>query len=95
MGKMDIIKAMRHKNILGAGATMRRKLHNPNDKMVAVMKEFGRGTLHSGSGNIVTNRKQAIAIGLSEAGLSKNMKRSAHGSGPFSMSALRCGYKVR
>lgn len=32
------------------------------------MKEYKRGTLHSGSrkGPVVTNRKQAIAIGLSE-----------------------------
>jgi len=33
------------------------------------MGEFGRGELHSGSkkGPIVTNQKQAIAIGYSEA----------------------------
>ena len=39
----------------------------------AVMHEFKHGTLHSGSktGPIVTNPKQAIAIALSEAGLSK------------------------
>lgn len=37
-------------------------------KMAKVMKEFGRGKLRSGSkkGPEVTNRKQAIAIGLSE-----------------------------
>jgi len=35
------------------------------------MSEFKRGTLHSGSGKIVKNPKQAVAIGLSEAGLSK------------------------
>lgn len=32
-----------------------------------VMGEFKAGTLKSGSGQIVTERKQAIAIGLSEA----------------------------
>lgn len=38
-------------------------------KMKKVMTEFKEGALHSGSkkGPEVTNRKQAIAIGLSEA----------------------------
>lgn len=38
-------------------------------KVEKVMKEFSAGKLHSGSkkGPEVTNRKQAIAIGLSEA----------------------------
>ncbi len=31
------------------------------------MSEFKHGTLHSGSGEKVSNPKQAIAIGLSEA----------------------------
>jgi hypothetical protein len=37
--------------------------------MNATMKEYGSGKLHSGSakGPVVTSRKQAIAIGLSEA----------------------------
>ena len=37
------------------------------------MRKFKEGTLHSGSkkGPIVTDRKQAIAIALSEAGMSK------------------------
>jgi hypothetical protein len=35
------------------------------------MAEFKRGTLHSGSGGMVKSRKQAIAIALSEAGLSR------------------------
>lgn len=36
--------------------------------MRGVMEEFASGELHSGSksGPVVTNRKQAIAIGLSE-----------------------------
>jgi hypothetical protein len=38
------------------------------DKVEKVMKEKKRGTLRSGrSGKKVTSRKQAIAIGLSEA----------------------------
>jgi len=37
------------------------------EKVEKVMHEFGDGELKSGSGKKVTNRKQAIAIGLSEA----------------------------
>jgi hypothetical protein len=37
-------------------------------KVAKVMHEFKRGTLKSGgSGRKVTNRRQAVAIGLSEA----------------------------
>jgi hypothetical protein len=36
-------------------------------KMGKVMHEFKAGTLKSSSGNKVTSRKQAIAIGMSEA----------------------------
>ena len=37
-------------------------------KTASVMHEFGTGTLHSGKGGkVVTNKKQAIAIALSEA----------------------------
>jgi hypothetical protein len=46
-------------------------------KVGKVMKEYKAGELHSGSkkGPAVTSRKQAIAIGLSEAGLSKPKKK--------------------
>ena len=42
-------------------------------KMKLVMGEYKRGALHSGSkkGPVVKNFKQAVAIGLSQAGLSK------------------------
>lgn len=42
-------------------------------KVKKVMGEFGKGKLRSGSktGPVVKNRKQAIAISLSEAGLNK------------------------
>ena len=41
------------------------------DKVATVMREFKAGKLKSSSGQKVTNPKQAIAIGLSEAGMSK------------------------
>ena len=42
-------------------------------KVKKVMTEFGEGKLHSGSkkGPVVSNRKQAIAIAMSESGQSK------------------------
>jgi len=43
-------------------------------KVGKVMKEFKEGKLKSSSGKKVTNPKQAIAIGLSEAGMSKPKK---------------------
>jgi hypothetical protein len=44
-------------------------------KVRKVLHEFKEGTLKSSSGQKVTDRKQAIAIGLSEAGLSKKKKK--------------------
>lgn len=71
--KAAIHKAMKHPDKLGAGAAKRKSL-KPQEKVHTVMKEFKRGSLNSGSGAKVTNPKQAIAIGLSEAGLSKKRK---------------------
>lgn len=46
------------------------------DKMGKVMHEFKGGKLKSSSGDKVTSRKQAIAIGLSEqAAASKKKKK--------------------
>jgi hypothetical protein len=46
-------------------------------KIKKVMKEFKAGTLNSGSstGPVVTNRKQAVAIAMSEAGMAKKKKK--------------------
>jgi hypothetical protein len=45
-------------------------------KIQKVMHEFKAGALHSGSkkGPVVKNRKQAIAIAMSEAGMAKKTK---------------------
>jgi len=40
-------------------------------KVKKVMKEYKQGKLKSGSGDKVTSRKQAVAIAMSEAGMSK------------------------
>jgi len=45
-------------------------------KVGKVMHEYKEGTLHSGKGGpVVTNRKQAIAISMSEAGMKRNKKK--------------------
>lgn len=48
-------------------------------KVAKVMREYGKGELHSGSkkGPVVKSRKQAIAIALSEAGMSMPKKPAA------------------
>lgn len=73
--KSKIKKATEHPDVLGAGAKKRKSL-NPGEKVAAVMTEFKKGTLHSGSGDIVKNKKQAIAIAISESTKGKrNAKR--------------------
>ena len=45
-------------------------------KVRKVLREFKKKTLRSSSGSKVTGRKQAIAIALSEAGLSRKKSNS-------------------
>jgi hypothetical protein len=75
MPKHTVKEALRHPDVLGAGAKKRKKLKSTKEKIHAVMAEFERGTLHSGSGEKVTSRKQAVAIAMSEAGTSKKKKK--------------------
>jgi hypothetical protein len=56
---------------------MAKKMSKSQKKVGKVMREFKAGKLHSGKkGPVVKNRKQAIAIALSEAGQSKKQMRS-------------------
>jgi len=65
---------MSHSDELGAGAAKRKHLRGKK-KTGVVMSEFKRRTLHSGSGGIVKNKKQAIAIAMSEAGMAKRKRK--------------------
>jgi hypothetical protein len=48
-------------------------------KVGKVMHEYKAGTLHSGKGGpVVTNRKQAIAISMSEAGMTKKKPKKGY-----------------
>ena len=50
-------------------------------KIRKVLKEFKAGTLKSSSGEKITDRRRAIAIALSEAGMSMEGKSDAYWDG--------------
>lgn len=56
---------------------MARKKTKAQKKISRVMREYGKGELHSGSkkGPTVKSRKQAVAIALSEAGVARKRRR--------------------
>lgn len=64
-------------------------------KVSKVMREGYAGKLHSGSkhGPIVTKPSQMKAIAMSEAGLSKQQRKSTKGSPEMTTAELMKGYK--
>lgn len=47
-------------------------------KVAKVMREYKKGTLHSGKGGpVVKSRKQAVAIAMSEAGMAKKKSKKS------------------
>lgn len=52
----------------------KRRRKSESGKVSKVMKEFAHGELNSSSGDKVTNPKQALAIGYSEARRAKEGK---------------------
>jgi hypothetical protein len=73
--EMTVEESLKHKDKYGEGAKKRKKLKSAQDKIIVVMKEYNKGTLRSGgSAKKVKDKKQAIAIAMSTAGLSKDGK---------------------
>ena len=52
-----------------------KKPTNAQKKVEKVMSEYKSGALKSSSGRKVTSRKQAVAIAMSEAGMTKKPRK--------------------
>lgn len=65
------------KKLVKAKVSKKKGVPKNKNKVEKVMKEFSSGSLHSGSksGPVVSNKKQAIAIALSEARKASKKKR--------------------
>jgi hypothetical protein len=50
------------------------KADKMKDKVAKTMREYKAGKLKSSSGDKVTSQKQAVAIAMSKAGMSKDKK---------------------
>lgn len=55
-----------------------KKMSARQKKVAKVMREFKAGTLKSSSGDPVKSRQQAIAIAMSQAGMSRKGKSDAY-----------------
>ena len=65
---------------------MRPEARKTGGKVEKVMREFGSGKLRSSSGQKVTNRKQAVAIALSEQRRAKKYAKGGSAEEEYSMS---------
>ena len=83
VGRWLLFKAPEEENMAISRSSMGQQIARPPGKVVpnkdrkvkTVMKEFKKGELHSGKkGPVVKDRKQAVAIALSEARRAKKKK---------------------